>query len=488
MGHTYIAFGSSYYITHHVYKCMSPSVIAYSPGILPLTVTVAVNTTLHQPVRMSRWHDSSCHDPVVAIERGDEAAVGRPRCQTCQAAPDLEQISLRLAGMAPIAPPPADEPRGRMNLWWPPSVPYTKVDGISIGDFTGDDTGSAEAAQPTNLSTLPKPDSSFPNGGDASLAYTSTLDEGSFRIACLTAASDPRDPMHLDLEKYELDNCPEYEAVSYTWGGEESDSSNSQPVYVGPYWDVLLQTRNCLEMLRFLRPTRGFRLVWIDAVCINQLNVPERSTQVASMGRIYSDCSQVVVYLGPDVAPRLPSGMYPRRRKLQDFGTDRVRINVPDGSPASQFLTTADDGTVHPALGGLLQRRYFSRLWVIQELILSKRVVMRVGDVDFWTDTGTKSMPEPVKSADDEKAEEQTEEKTVDDPVSMTPWFQYLSQGVLVDKDVIDLSNLTRNAHCADARDHLFGLAGLLPVTHFLRRLLLVLPTCLHGPIFPSHY
>lgn len=411
---------------------------------------------------MSRWHGTNCHDPVVVIERDDEAAAGRPRCQTCQATPDLEEISLRLAGIAPIAPPPADEPRGRMKLWWPPSVPYTEVDGIAVHDGTEDDAKSAALTQPTTLEAPPPSGSDSLDGGDGSFAYASTLDKGSFRIACLTAASNPRDPMHLDLEEYELDNCPEYEAVSYTWAGEESDSSNSQPVYVGPYWDILLQTRNCLEMLRFLRPARGSRLVWVDAVCINQLNVPERSTQVANMGRIYSDCSQVVVYLGLDIAPRLPPGRHPRRRKLQDFGTDRVRISIPDGLSKSQFLTTADDdGAVHLALGGLLQRRYFSRLWVIQELILSKRVVMRVGDVDFWTDTGTKSTLEPVKDADGEK----TEEKTVDDPVSTAPWFQYLSQGVLSDKDVIDLSNLTRNAHCADARDHLFGLAGLLPLT-----------------------
>jgi hypothetical protein len=86
---------------------------------------------------------------------------------------------------------------------------------------------------------------------------------------------------------------------------------------------------------------------------------------------------------------------------------------------------------------------------------------MRVGYADFWTDTGTKSTPEPVPDTDGEKAKE----RSADDPVSTAPWFQYLSQGFLSDKDVIDLSNLTRNAHCADARDHLFGLAGLLPPT-----------------------
>jgi hypothetical protein len=197
---------------------------------------------------------------------------------------------------------------------------YTKVDGISVGSNAGGDTESTEAPHPTDLAKPSASSSNSPNVANASFAYGSTLDEGSFRVACLTAGSNPSDPMHLDLETYELDNCPEYEAVSYTWGGEGSDSSNSQPVYIGPYWDVLPQTRNCLEMLRFLRPARGFRLVWVDAVCINQLNVPELSTQVANMGRTYSDCSQVIVYLGPDIAPRLPSGRHPRRRKLQDLG------------------------------------------------------------------------------------------------------------------------------------------------------------------------
>jgi hypothetical protein len=90
----------------------------------------------------------------------------------------------------------------------------------------------------------------------------------------------------LTLHTYTQDDCPEYETVSYTWGGEEGDSSLCKPIFLGPYWDVLFQTRNCWDMLKLLRPREGFRMVWVDAICINQRDKEEREDQVAKMGRI----------------------------------------------------------------------------------------------------------------------------------------------------------------------------------------------------------
>lgn len=364
--------------------------------------------------------------------------------------------------MSPITAPPADEPSGRMKLWWPPSVPYAEFDGATAGDVPESDTAVSSTAE-SSSSGLENP-----NSGGSSNIYAFELDQGSFRLACLTASTNYEDPVHVDLETYALDNCPEYEAVSYTWGGEEGDSTNSRPVYVGPYWDVLMQTRNCWEMLRFLRPRRGIRLVWTDAVCINQQNIPERSVQVANMGRIYSECSQVVVYLGPDIAPVLPAGRYPRRHKLQDVGSDGIQITLPRGLNNG----SADvDGNV-PArftLENLLQRRYFSRLWVVQELILGKRVVMRIGDVDFWTDAGTPSTTGSRNRGPNAFATQsqfsQGNLNSATNLTTMAPWFQHLSEGTLSTKDVTDLMALTRHAHCADPRDHLFGILGLLPLS-----------------------
>jgi hypothetical protein len=59
-------------------------------------------------------------------------------------------------------------------------------------------------------------------------------------------------------------------------------------------------------MLRYLRPQRGIRLVWVDAICINQNSFAERNAQVAKMGSKYQQSWQVVVYLGQDIVQPSP--------------------------------------------------------------------------------------------------------------------------------------------------------------------------------------
>ncbi|KAF2187965.1 hypothetical protein K469DRAFT_99468 [Zopfia rhizophila CBS 207.26] len=94
-----------------------------------------------------------------------------------------------------------------------------------------------------------------------------------FRLASLSAVNDSHYPIHLVLETFQHDECPEYEKVSYTWGGESGDSTQCCPIYVGEYWDVLLQTSNCQSMLRYLRCQKNTRVVWMDAICA----YPDRS-------------------------------------------------------------------------------------------------------------------------------------------------------------------------------------------------------------------
>jgi hypothetical protein len=41
-------------------------------------------------------------------------------------------------------------------------------------------------------------------------------------------------------------------------------------------------------------------LLWIDALCINQDDVNERTQQVRMMGDVYSSAEQVIIWLGPE--------------------------------------------------------------------------------------------------------------------------------------------------------------------------------------------
>ncbi|RDW68178.1 hypothetical protein BP6252_09574 [Coleophoma cylindrospora] len=90
---------------------------------------------------------------------------------------------------------------------------------------------------------------------------------------------------------------PSYEALSYAWGPSENARTITK---TSASSDALISvTENLDTALRHLRYTKAGRLLWIDAICIDQENVAERSCQVSFMGTIYALATRVAVWLGP---------------------------------------------------------------------------------------------------------------------------------------------------------------------------------------------
>jgi hypothetical protein len=90
----------------------------------------------------------------------------------------------------------------------------------------------------------------------------------------------------------------------------------------------------------------------------------------------------------------------------------------------------------------LLQRRYFNRLWVVQELILSPRVVIRVGEIDFESDGGTSG---DLWAGHSESS-----------------WVTYAARGSPLDIDLPTMTQLTFAMGCADPRDRVFGIMAIM--------------------------
>ncbi|KAF6815479.1 heterokaryon incompatibility protein het-6-like protein [Colletotrichum plurivorum] len=377
---------------------------------------------------MSRWHQPSCHRPVIVVKQG------KPLCKTCNETPELKS----LAGAQTAVPSstsllPSDEPPGQLGLWWPRCVRYI-------------DRGKRLHAPsaPSNTTCVPGTNASPLRCAEEPTVYPSRLQRNEFRVLCLSPVRDVGCPVHLHLETYTDEHHPEYETVSYTWGGENGDSAPSKPVYVGAYWDVLWQTRNCWEMLRYLRPRRGVRTVWVDAICINQADLQERQEQVAKMGLIYERAFRVVVYLGPDVTPATStSSPYPRRHYLHDLESLAVKPRLPSSS---------SDFHVSMTLSEVLDREYFRRLWIIQELIMSRNITLRIGDVEFIVDREVNfRMAGGVAAA----------------PLAnhSLPWLQFITQRFIDGEggnDLLSAVDLARQSRASDPRDKIFGLLDLV--------------------------
>ena len=105
-------------------------------------------------------------------------------------------------------------------------------------------------------------------------------------------------PFHSDLElaliTYSPAEAPSYEALSYTWGDASSQITvliNGEPASIRTNLDIAL---------RHLRDEEESRTLWVDAVCINQRDVLERSQQVNRMRYIYSGAQHTIIWMGEE--------------------------------------------------------------------------------------------------------------------------------------------------------------------------------------------
>lgn len=100
-------------------------------------------------------------------------------------------------------------------------------------------------------------------------------------------------PLRGTLRVVNLRDSPRFTALSYVWGE------------FSPIRDVvwcnaaaLPVTKSCYEALSSLREIYGTFTIWIDAICINQGNEGEKSSQIPLMHEIYTWAEAVYIWLG----------------------------------------------------------------------------------------------------------------------------------------------------------------------------------------------
>ncbi|KAF8856097.1 HET-domain-containing protein [Acephala macrosclerotiorum] len=184
----------------------------------------------------------------------------------------------------------------------------------------------------------------------------------------------------IEVVPFTAGDPPSFEALSYTWGSTEDPVD----IFVGSQRASLQVTGNLAEALPYLRYDRIPRTLWIDAICIDQSNVEERSRQVERMGDIYTLAEQVVIWLGPwqDKSTLVISFMNEIANEISVDWSSYTMLPVNPDITRKYFK--------HPdfcrALKSLLQRPWFERLWIWQEARLgSSRAVLLCGfDTIHW--------------------------------------------------------------------------------------------------------
>jgi hypothetical protein len=174
--------------------------------------------------------------------------------------------------------------------------------------------------------------------------HYSHLSSSSIRLLRLLPSEDGLKHLRCELFEYPLQNSDKsshpYEALSYVWGSE------NKPRTITVDGKILYITENLYAALLRLQDHLCSRVIWIDAICINQANIKEKQDQIPLMVDIFAKARRVVVWLG----------------EAEDDGDRALEEIRLIGERAMSNLSNAN--AFRQSISKLLQRPWFQRVWV----------------------------------------------------------------------------------------------------------------------------
>lgn len=196
--------------------------------------------------------------------------------------------------------------------------------------------------------------------------------------------------LEFDLIEANLANNPVYDALSYTWHLEEQSSATSEVDsesggFISCNGMKLGVTANLRDGLLRLEQLRQETLIWIDAICINQQDLEERSAQVNMMGRIFRSARTVVVWLGePRSDPRVQAIKHAirfmeRLPSIKEQHSESASDYENAAVVALREMTPLAYSSDWLSIGDFFGQKWFQRCWIIQETVLARTIEVYSG-------------------------------------------------------------------------------------------------------------
>lgn len=354
--------------------------------------------------------------------------------------------------------------------------------------------------------------------------YSPLADSKNIRLLKLQPSIDRSAPIECTMEEADISTAPEYEALSYVWGNPSPQRTvilNGQSFPVG---------ENLEAALRQLRPCgakQTHRTIWIDAICINQRDVQERTRQVAQMDKVYRGAARVVIWLGREsnTSARVFRKLnfmkrdlsllskleyrelllfplrtleycpecdgIPRAGTLEQFSRHQKEVgNLEIHERMQEHVRMCKNLKVIPqrwknahidlieSMVKLLERPWWQRVWVLQEVILAKNVILSCGPQSIeWTAfqailytfirQAKRSRIYQSSRLSHDFREGKAQAILLARAQQTAAFFFLQSASLLPQKgqnfDMANLLSLTSTFDATDARDKVFALIGLLP-------------------------
>jgi hypothetical protein len=118
--------------------------------------------------------------------------------------------------------------------------------------------------------------------------------------------------------------------------------------------------------------------LWVDAICINQKDVQEKNKQVSLIKEIYQRAGQVVIFLGrrSEDSDTAMDFITPLEEAIRDLVQNNELISA---NSIIQKVRHSFPGPAWTALSMLLNRPWFNRVWVIQEVSVGRNPLLICG-------------------------------------------------------------------------------------------------------------
>jgi ankyrin repeat protein len=165
---------------------------------------------------------------------------------------------------------------------------------------------------------------------------------------------------------YDFEHCPEYRAVSYTWG------------LPYPTREISLEGQSFTvreNLWQFLDAARDYAKdwLWVDQVCIDQSTVDERNHQVSLMAKIYAKAFEVLIWLGTEA-----------------HGSGKAMEAINSGVDSIHQYESQ--------VRSLFRRPYWDRLWILQEVLMGQNVLVLCGNQSFtWKGLEALFVPQGIE-------------------------------------------------------------------------------------------
>jgi hypothetical protein len=296
----------------------------------------------------------------------------------------------------------------------------------------------------------------------------------------------------VELIEASLDNLPPYEALSYVWGSLE----NMQQIMCnGKSFQI---TNNLAKALRRLQSRLEIAneerlpgtesssqlgsphpkpsaappgLLWVDAICINQDCLPERSHQVSLMKEIYSKATRVYVWLGDQDPKDEDASAGVAAIQFVCSAQELDHVSGIDRSPNKLTISNLEQSMIQNgifdncqsawnSLDVLFTSRWYRRVWCIQEVALARQVILLIGKSEMGGEDMFMFHMWYTRNVGYEQEQQSPR---------LTPYSLVNLGGAIYNINIsrswnqpLDILNLFSGREAKDPRDNIYGLLGLM--------------------------